>query len=73
MKCIGSFVARFFIKIVKSIEPGFISGYNEQEVASRIHEQLISSQNLSYNIAYSYDGSGHDAHQHAPLIEAVDN
>lgn len=28
---------------------------------------------MSYNIAYSYDGSGHDAHQHAPLIDTVDN
>lgn len=29
LKAIGSYIARFFIKLMKEIEPGFISGYND--------------------------------------------
>jgi len=28
-KAVGAYVARFFIKMFKMIEPGFISGYSE--------------------------------------------
>lgn len=29
VKAVGAYVARFFIRIMKHIEPGFISGYTE--------------------------------------------
>lgn len=61
LKAIGSFIARFFIKLFKQIEPGYISGYNEQEIGKIITDRLKScNQNLDH--CYSYDGSGHDSH-----------
>jgi hypothetical protein len=29
LKAVGAYVSRFFIRIMKEIEPGFVSGYTE--------------------------------------------
>lgn len=46
---------------MKEIEPGFISGYNDQQVAKIIDDAIIRFQ-LDENSVYSYDGGSHDAH-----------
>jgi len=72
-KFIGSYVARFFIKLMKQdfmFGTSFVSGYDEDEIADIIAGNEYFG---SHNNIMSYDGSSHDAHQHTELLEIVDN
>lgn len=62
------------IKMVKSVEPGFISGFSESALARHLSESL-ERENISPETRsiYTYDGSSHDAHQAPELIELVDH
>jgi len=74
LKAVGGYVARLMIKVMKKVEPGFISGYSEKNLARRFlklcHQKGIDPTSARF---YSYDGSSHDAHQHRALIAAVDH
>ena len=46
----------------------FVSGLTTNELTSRMRTVAVNYTNF-----LSYDGSGHDAHQHSALIDAADN
>jgi len=74
MKAAGAYTARLMIKIMKKIEPGFMSGYSTEELSRLLTEHQLRTQgDDAWWQWYSYDGSSHDAHQHAVLISAVDH
>lgn len=73
MKFVGSFIARFFIKLMKQefmFGTSFVSGYNEDQLCKIIEQDTLY---YDHNNFMSYDGSSHDAHQHEELLEIVDN
>lgn len=72
LKSIGSYLARLMIKMVKSVEPGFISGYSPGQLGDIFH-RTQTHQSTTGGSWYSYDGSSHDAHQHLTLISVVDH
>lgn len=72
LKGVGSFVARLMIKVIKRIEPGFISGYSNLDLGLKMSHN-ISQGRFSDENCVSYDGSSHDAHQHLGLIASVDH
>lgn len=73
-KAVGGLLARLMIKVMKTVEPGFISGYSEEDLAQKFKADAalygIDSNSADF---FSYDGSSHDAHQHPELIEMVDH
>lgn len=72
LKTVGSYLARICIKAVKQVEPGFISGYSTDEIAQKF-ECWREMGYFTGDTVYSYDGSSHDAHQHAEIIKIVDH
>ena len=72
LKAIGSYLARLMIRMVKSVEPGFISGYSPGQLGDIFH-RTQTHQSTTGGSWYSYDGSSHDAHQHLTLISVVDH
>lgn len=74
IKAVGGYLARIMIKMVKSVEPGFISGFSEAGLAAHV-SACLERENISPETRsiYTYDGSSHDAHQAPELIEMVDH
>jgi len=72
MKAVGAYLARIMIKLMKKIEPGFISGYSMSELADKMTDSRAIGKFIGDTV-YSYDGASHDAHQDYRLIESVDH
>lgn len=71
VKAMGAYLARLMIKVMKHVEPGFISGYSLDDLSAKVERDMEEGKWRSTNV-YSYDGSSHDAHQSWPLMETVD-
>jgi hypothetical protein len=72
LKAVGAYIARLMIKVIKSLEPGFISGYSTTNLGKKMSD-LRAEGIFNDASVYSYDGSSHDAHQHLSLIKSVDH
>jgi len=81
LKAVGAYIARYIIKAIKhqddtndAFHRGFVSGMNLEQtgefITNRLNQEGVP---LSSDNFYSYDGSGHDSHQHRELIQIVDN
>lgn len=71
VKALGAYLARIMIKVMKHVEPGFISGYSLDTLSDKMAECLNQGKFSDENV-YSYDGSSHDAHQNWPVMDTVD-
>lgn len=63
LKCMGSFVARLLIRLMKEdfmMGKSFVSGVKDDDF-----QRDLEGLNKDYPVWFSYDGSGHDAHQHS--------
>lgn len=71
MKAVGSYVTKLMIKLIKMVEPGFISGYSMSEFAKKLEE--ARSKGHFRNFVLSSDGGTFDGSQHLPNIKTVDH
>jgi len=73
VKAVIGYIAWCFMRVLKKIDvfkDSFVQGWNSERLEETLTKEaagLIDPQGMSW------DGSNHDAHQHADFIESVDN
>jgi hypothetical protein len=73
VRAVGSYLARIMIKFLKTVEPGFISGYNLESLSAKFAKDFRKFLPFTQRFWYKGDGDSHDSHMHAEWIEGVDH
>lgn len=69
-KATGAWINRCYLNKIREIFPEMMVGYNSEEMAYKFTTEVLT---LKDHRLIVWDGSQHDSHQHAALIEAVDS
>ncbi len=68
LKAYPGYVNKYALLMLRKTQPAFCVGYNCHGLAQKLCDDYNSSR-----VYISNDGSSHDAHQHASLIQTVDH